>query len=184
MTRITLLDYTRSRRKRDPEADARPLEDGYWRKKTLADMSEREWEALCDGCGKCCIISIEDADDGTLYLTDVSCKLFDTTTCGCGDYVNRKKYVPDCVKLTPKNVAKLDWLPRTCAYRLVSEGKDLYWWHPLVSGDAETVHTSQASVRNKTRREGRLKMAGLIRRITRWPDPLQQPPKRQRKTRR
>jgi uncharacterized cysteine cluster protein YcgN (CxxCxxCC family) len=183
MTKTTLLDYTRSRRKRDPVADAAPLEDGYWRKKTLAQMNEREWEALCDGCGKCCVISIEDADDGTLYLTDVSCKLFDTNTCGCGDYANRKQYVPDCVKLTPKNVPKLDWLPRTCGYRLVSEGKDRYWWHPLVSGDAGTVHTSRASVRGKTRPEGRLQMTGLITRNTRWPEPLVQPPKRKRKAR-
>jgi uncharacterized cysteine cluster protein YcgN (CxxCxxCC family) len=87
------------------------------------------------------------------------------------------------VKLTPKNVPKLDWLPRTCGYRLVSEGKDLYWWHPLVSGDAETVHTSRASVRGKTRPEGRLQMTGLIKRITRWPEPLVQPPKRKRKAR-
>jgi uncharacterized cysteine cluster protein YcgN (CxxCxxCC family) len=178
MSKTTLLDYTRSRRKRDPEADAKPLEDGYWRRKTLTEMNEREWEALCDRCSKCCIISIEDADSGVLYLTDVSCKLFDTKSCGCSDYANRKQYVPDCVKLTPKNVPKLDWLPQTCAYRLASEGKDLYWWHPLISGDPETVHTARASVRNKTRPEGRLQMAGLIKRITRWPTPLEKPPNR------
>lgn len=176
MTKTTLLDYTRSRRKRDPVADAAPLEDGYWRRKTLTQMSEREWEALCDRCSKCCVISIEDTDSGRLFLTDVSCKLFDTKSCGCSDYANRKQYVPDCVKLTPKNVPKLDWLPQTCAYRLVSEGRDLYWWHPLISGDPETVHSSEASVRNKTRPEGRLKMAGLIKRITRWPEPLEKPP--------
>jgi len=85
------------------------------------------------------------------------------------------------VKLTPKNVPKLDWLPQTCAYRLVSEGKDLFWWHPLISGDENTVHTARASVRNKTRPEGRLKMAGLIKRITKWPDPLEKPPKGARK---
>lgn len=181
MTKTTLLDYRRSRRKRDAEADVAPLQYGYWRRKTLAEMSEREWEALCDRCGKCCVISIEDVDTGMLHLTDVSCKLFDTAACGCGDYANRKQYVPDCVKLTPKNVPKLDWLPRTCAYRLVSEGKDLSWWHPLISGDENTVHAAKASVRNKTRPEGRLKMPGLIKRITKWPDPLENPPKRKRK---
>ena len=176
MTKTTLLDYQNSRRKRDAEADAAPLEDGYWRRKTLADMSEREWEALCDRCSKCCVISLEDADTGQLYLTDVSCKLFDTAACGCSDYANRKQYVPDCVKLTPKNVAKLDWLPGTCAYRLVAEGKDLFWWHPLVSGDDETVHVAKASAKNRTRPEGRLKIPGLMKRIVEWPQPLETPP--------
>jgi uncharacterized cysteine cluster protein YcgN (CxxCxxCC family) len=156
---------------RDPNAP-------FWKTKTLAQMNEAEWESLCDRCGKCCVISIEDADSGVLYLTDVSCKLFDSKACQCGDYANRKKFVPDCVKLTPKNVPKLDWLPRTCAYRLVSEGRDLYWWHPLVSGDPDTVHAARASVRGKTRPEGRLKMPGLIKRITKWPEPLDKPPKR------
>jgi uncharacterized cysteine cluster protein YcgN (CxxCxxCC family) len=179
-----LLDYRNSRRKRDAIADVTPLEEGYWRTKTLEQMNEREWESLCDNCGKCCIISIEDIDTGELHLTDVSCKLFDTKKCGCSDYVNRKQSVPDCVKLTPKIVPKLDWLPRTCAYRLVSEGKDLYWWHPLVSGDPETVHAAHASARNKTRPEGRLKMSGLIKRITPWPEPLEKPPARYRKRKR
>ncbi|MGD9967173.1 MAG: YcgN family cysteine cluster protein [Hyphomonadaceae bacterium] len=182
-SKVTLLDYRRSRRKRDVEADNAPLEDGYWRRKTLTEMNEREWEALCDRCGKCCVISIEDTDSGELFLTDVSCKLFDAKSCGCSDYANRKHYVPDCVKLTPKNVAKLDWLPRTCAYRLVSEGKDLYWWHPLLSGDGNTVHVAKVSVRNKTRPEGRLKMPGLIKRITKWPSPLEKPPAKYRKRR-
>jgi len=178
MTRTTLLDHRYSRRKRDPVADNAPLEPGYWRKKTLAQMSEREWEALCDNCGKCCVISLEDVDTGQLHLTDVSCKLFDTAKCQCGDYENRKQHVPDCVKLTPKNVPKLEWLPRTCAYRLVDEGRDLYWWHPLVSGDPETVHIAQASAKNRTRPEGRLKTAGLIKRITQWPEPLEKPPRK------
>lgn len=183
MTKITLLDYRNSRRKKNAEADAAPLEDGYWRRKTLEQMNEREWESLCDNCGKCCVISLEDADTGELHLTDVSCKLFDSKKCQCGDYENRKQYVPDCVKLTPKNVPKLDWLPRTCAYRLVSEGKDLYWWHPLMSGDVNTVHTAKASVRGKTRGEGRLKVPGLMKRIIKWPAPLDAPPKRAKKKR-
>lgn len=177
----TLLDYRNSRRKRDALADAKPLEAGYWRTKTLEQMNEREWESLCDNCGRCCVISLEDQDTGVLEYTNVSCKLFDTVKCGCGDYANRKATVPDCVKLTPKNVPKLDWLPRTCAYRLVSEGKDLFWWHPLISGDVETVHVAQVSARNKTRPEGRLKMSGLIRHITLWPEPLAEPPAKYRK---
>lgn len=181
MSRVTLLDYRRSRRKRDPVADAAPLEDGFWRTKTLGEMSEREWESLCDNCGKCCVVSLEDVDTGELHLTDVSCKLFDTDKCQCSNYADRKRYVHDCVKLTPKNVPKLDWLPRTCGYRLVSEGKDLYWWHPLRSGNPETVHTSLASVRGKTRREGRLKTPGLMKRIVKWPAPLDEPPPKRKR---
>lgn len=148
----------------------------FWKTKTLAQMSEAEWESLCDGCGKCCVISLEDEDTGELHRTDVSCKLFNTVSCGCGDYANRKKRVPDCVKLTPRNVPKLDWLPPTCAYRLVAAGEDLYWWHPLVSGDRETVHSAGASVRMQTRPEGRLKIPGLMKRIKQWPEPLEAPP--------
>lgn len=151
-------------------------EEPFWKTKSLAQMSHAEWESLCDGCGKCCVISIEDVDTGVLYRTNVACNLFDTDACGCGDYANRKKRVPDCVKLTPKNVPKLDWLPPTCAYRLVSEGRDLNWWHPLISGDPETVHLAQASVRGQTRPEGRLKIPGLLKRIKQWPEPLDTPP--------
>ncbi|MEZ5994789.1 MAG: YcgN family cysteine cluster protein [Hyphomonadaceae bacterium] len=177
MKKITLLDR---RRKAPPPAPPAELAPGYWRDKTLAQMNEHEWESLCDNCGKCCVISLEDADTGQLYLTDVSCKLFDSKKCQCGDYANRKKLVHDCVKLTPKNVPKLEWLPRTCAYRLVSEGRDLLWWHPLVSGDAETVHAAQASARNRTRPEGRLKIPGLMKRIVEWPTPLDAPPPKKR----
>jgi len=180
MRKTTLIDRRAKPRADDDDA---PLQDGYWRTKTLAEMNRREWEALCDRCGKCCVISLEDADNGQIYLTDVSCKLFDSAACGCSDYANRKQHVRDCVKLTPKNVPKLDWLPRTCAYRLVGEGRDLYWWHPLVSGDPETVHLARASVRGKTRPEGRLKMAGLIKRITHWPAPLEAPPRKPRRRR-
>jgi uncharacterized cysteine cluster protein YcgN (CxxCxxCC family) len=184
MKRTTLL--LNRRRPRQGEAQARPAavpdrNAPFWKTKSLAQMTEQEWESLCDRCGKCCVISIEDADTGALYLTDVSCKLFNTKACGCGDYANRKKLVPDCVKLTPKTVPKLDWLPRTCAYRLVAEGRDLFWWHPLISGSAETVHMAKASVRNKTRPEGRLQMPGLIKRITRWPEPLAKPPAKARR---
>jgi uncharacterized cysteine cluster protein YcgN (CxxCxxCC family) len=142
----------------------------FWKTKTLAEMSEPEWESLCDGCGKCCLIGLEDADTGEIYLTDVACKLLDGQSCRCSDYANRKKIVTDCVKLTPKNVPRLKWIPKTCAYRLVAEKRDLYPWHPLISGDPETVHAANVSVRGRTRPEGRLKMAGLMRRITKWPE--------------
>lgn len=142
----------------------------FWKTKTLAEMTEPEWESLCDGCGKCCLIGLEDADTGEIYLTDVACKLLDGQSCRCSNYPDRKKIVTDCVKLTPKNVPRYKWIPKTCAYRLVSEKRDLFWWHPLVSGDPETVHAANVSVRGRTRPEGRLKMAGLMRRITKWPE--------------
>ncbi len=140
----------------------------FWKNKALAEMSEEEWESLCDGCGKCCLVGLEDEDTGEIYLTDVACKLLDGRTCRCKDYPNRKAFVPDCVKLTPENVPTLSWLPRTCAYRLVHEGRDLYPWHPLLTGDPESVHAANVSVRGKTRPEGRMKTRHLIKRITRW----------------
>jgi uncharacterized protein len=152
----------------------------FWKSKNLADMSDAEWESLCDGCGKCCLIGLEDEDTGEIYLTDVACKLLDGASCRCGDYANRKSKVPDCVKLTPANVGEFNWLPHTCAYRLIAEGRELYWWHPLVSGDSETVHAANVSVRGKTRPEGRLKTAGLMKRITQWPDPAEKPRARSR----
>jgi uncharacterized protein len=142
----------------------------FWKRKTLAELTDVEWESLCDGCGKCCLIGLEDADTGEIYLTDVACDLFDAACCRCSDYTNRKTHVPDCVKLTAQNVGELTWLPKTCAYRLVNEGKDLKPWHPLVSGDSESVHAANASVRGKTRPQGRLRTRHLIRRITVWSD--------------
>jgi uncharacterized cysteine cluster protein YcgN (CxxCxxCC family) len=141
----------------------------FWKTKTLAEMTEAEWESLCDGCGKCCLIGLEDADTGEIYLTDVACDLFDAKRCGCSDYVNRQKRVHDCVKLTPENVSELHWLPKTCAYRLVSEGQDLKPWHPLLTGDPESVHAANVSVRGKTRPQGRMKIRHLMKRITKWP---------------
>src|SRR5579864_6135031 len=107
----------------------------FWRRKGLADMTSTEWESLCDGCGRCCLNKLEDEDTGRVYYTDVGCRLLDGTTCRCKDYDNRSEAVDDCVRLSPDNVAELDWLPQSCAYRLVANGRDLYWWHPLVSGD-------------------------------------------------
>lgn len=121
----------------------------YWKRKTLAQMNKREWEALCDGCGKCCVHKLEYEETGDLVQTNVACKLLDHRTCQCSNYKDRKKYVPDCIKLTPKVVHEMDWLPSTCAYRLVLQGRDLYWWHPLVSGDPETVHEAGVSARGR-----------------------------------
>jgi uncharacterized cysteine cluster protein YcgN (CxxCxxCC family) len=142
----------------------------FWKTKTLAEMSEEEWESLCDGCGKCCLIGLEDEDTGEIHLTDVACKLFDNGACRCGDYANRFEKVDDCTKLTPENVPDLYWLPKTCAYRLVAQGRDLFWWHPLISGDPETVHAANVSVRGKTRPERGQKVSTLMKRIVKWPE--------------
>src|ERR1700722_4315226 len=122
----------------------------FWKLKPLEKMTDSEWESLCDGCGRCCLVKLEDADDRSrTYFTDVGCQLLDGDPCHCRDYPNRTKKVHDCVRLTPRNVKKIVWLPPTCGYRLGGGGKDLYWWHPLVSGDPETVHEVGISVRGR-----------------------------------
>ena len=119
----------------------------FWKTKTLAEMTPSEWESLCDGCGRCCLVKLEDEDTAEIYFTDVGCRLLDSESCRCRDYANRSARVDDCVRLTARNLAELNWLPPTCAYRLLANGGDLYWWHPLVSGDPETVHAANISVR-------------------------------------
>jgi uncharacterized protein len=128
----------------------------FWETKKLGDMTAAEWESLCDGCGKCCLNKIEFEDTGEIAFTNVACKLLDLHSCQCSDYKNRKKHVPDCVKLSPKNIEKIRWMPSTCAYRLLAEGKPLEPWHPLLSGDPETVHTSGISMRGRAISETRL----------------------------
>ncbi len=112
-------------------------------------MSREEWESLCDGCGKCCLGKVDDPLTGRLRQTDVACRLLDPDSCRCSSYAERKRFVPDCVVFTPAKVPALAWLPSTCAYRLVHEGKDLFPWHPLVSGDPGSVHRAGISVRGR-----------------------------------
>jgi uncharacterized protein len=116
----------------------------------LEQLSHEEWEALCDGCGKCCLHKLEDADTGEVFPTNVACKLLDRRSGRCRDYANRRSFVPDCVRLTAKSVHGIDWLPSTCAYRLRGEGRPLEPWHPLISGDPESVHAAGISVRGWT----------------------------------
>jgi hypothetical protein len=142
----------------------------FWKTKTLTEMTQREWESLCDGCARCCLNKLEEEITGRLYFTDVGCRLLDEQTCRCSDYKNRQKVVHDCVKLTPRKVPEIDWLPPSCAYRLVQEGKDLYWWHPLVSGDPETVHIAGVSVRGRlSGTEEDISDDQLEDHIVRWP---------------
>jgi uncharacterized cysteine cluster protein YcgN (CxxCxxCC family) len=117
----------------------------FW-EKSLSDLDAGEWEALCDGCGKCCLHKLEDEDRGHIYPTNVACKLLDRTTARCSDYSRRRQFVPDCLHLTPALVAGLEWLPLTCAYRLRDEGKPLPDWHYLICGDRGAVHRTGNSV--------------------------------------
>ena len=121
----------------------------FWKEKALDQMAKAEWEQLCDGCGRCCLNKLEDADTGRIHYTDVVCQLLDEESCRCVSYEDRKRFVPECQILTPQNLGRYSWLPSTCAYRLISEGKDLMWWHYLVSGDLETVHDAGISVRGR-----------------------------------
>jgi len=121
----------------------------FWKKKTLSEMTKQEWESLCDGCGLCCLNRFEDMETGGIITTSVSCRYLDLITCQCTVYGKRFTVNPDCVKLRANNMKKLSWLPRTCAYKILFEDRELKWWHPLVSGNPDTVHTSGISVRDK-----------------------------------
>lgn len=118
----------------------------FWESKTLTELTQVEWEALCDGCGKCCLHKLEHEDTGELSFTNVACRLLDLTTGRCTRYAERFRWVPDCVALTPAEVQRISWLPRTCAYRLRAEGRSLPDWHPLVTGDADSTRRAGISV--------------------------------------
>lgn len=121
----------------------------FWRRKSLDEMTNEEWESLCDGCGRCCLHKVLDEDTEEIVWTSVACDLLDCESCKCGDYPNRSVKVPDCVQLTPEGVRELPWLPPSCAYMLVAAGEDLYEWHPLKSGDPDSVHKAGMSVRGR-----------------------------------
>ena len=140
----------------------------FWKQKSLFELSLDEWESLCDGCGKCCLHKLEDEDTDEIFYTNVACALLDIGTCRCTNYVERTFRVPDCVELTAKNLMSLKWLPPTCAYRLIHEGKDLAWWHPLVSGDPDTVHQANVSVQGRAIPENQA--GGLEDHIVTWPE--------------
>ncbi len=128
----------------------------FWEVKSLAEMSPAEWESLCDGCGLCCLVRFEDEDTGEIIPTRVHCKLFDSDACRCRDYEDRHRSVPECIKLTPGNIDDLAWMPRSCAYRRLNEGKRLPHWHPLLTGAPESVHRAGVSVRGQTISEAAL----------------------------
>lgn len=139
----------------------------FWEKKTLDELDEREWEALCDGCARCCLIKIEDADTGEVHYTDVVCRHLDAA-CRCSCYESRTRVVPDCVQVRPDNLDELKWMPDTCAYRLLHEGQPLPAWHPLITGDPRSVHAAGVSVRGRCISEEHVHKQDIVERVIHW----------------
>ena len=131
-------------------------------------MNENEWESLCDKCGKCCVIKLEDFDTQEVHYTNVSCKLLCEKSASCKDYENRKSIVPDCIILSPDNLKDLKWMPETCAYKLLNEGKNLPYWHPLLSGNDKEIVNSGNSVKNRVTNENKIKIKDLPDYIFNW----------------
>lgn len=146
------------------------MEKPFWQIKSLEEMDRAEWESLCDGCARCCLNKLEDWDTGKIEWTSVRCTLLDDQSCRCSDYANRFDKVEGCVNLTPETVRSIDWLPPSCAYRLVAEGRDLYWWHPLLSGDPATVHAAGIAVGGRTVSEDDLDLEDFEDYIVQWPN--------------
>ena len=141
----------------------------FWETVPLARMTPEEWEAVCDGCAKCCLVKLEDADDGTVYFTDVHCALLEVEACRCGDYAHRTTRVPDCVVLTPARLADVHWLPTSCSYRRLADGRGLAAWHPLVAGDTAAVHRAGLSVRGRAVCETAVAPDDLEDHVVDWP---------------
>ena len=142
--------------------------NNFWETKNLIDMNEIEWESLCDKCGKCCVIKLEDFDTQEVHYTNVSCKLLCEKSASCKDYENRKSIVPDCIILSPDNLKDLKWMPETCAYKLLNEGKNLPYWHPLLSGNDKDIVNSGNSVKNRVTNENIIKIKNLPDYIFNW----------------
>lgn len=140
----------------------------WWQDKPLAELSPEQWEALCDGCAKCCLHKLEDEDDGQVFYTRVRCRYLDEKSCRCSDYSNRSVLVPNCIQLAPENVHDLDWLPSTCAYRLRARGEQLADWHPLVSGSADSVHRAGISIRGRSLSDEFVHPDGFDEHIVHW----------------
>ena len=142
--------------------------NNFWETKNLIDMNENEWESLCDKCGKCCVIKLEDFDTQEVHYTNVSCKLLCEKSASCKNYENRKSIVPDCIILSPDNLKDLKWMPETCAYKLLNEGKKLHYWHPLLSGNDKDIVNSGNSVKNRVTNENKIKIKDLPDYIFNW----------------
>jgi len=142
------------------------MKDEYWKRKSLSEMTPQEWEGLCDGCALCCLHKVEDEDTGEVYFTDLACRLLDLDTCRCCDYANRSQEVADCLTLTADQPDQFDWLPDSCAYRRLSNGQDLPGWHPLVTGDPNSVHKAGISIKEYAISENETKLFRVLRKVS------------------
>jgi len=140
----------------------------FWKTIPLEKLDKDQWESLCDGCGKCCVLKLEDVDTGEVHYTDVGCKLLDCKTARCSNYEKRKSFVPDCVMLTPDNLGMLSWMPKSCAYRLIYENKDLPDWHPLITGNPDRAILAGHSVAGRVTPESAVDEDDLPDHITIW----------------
>lgn len=150
-----------------PKARA-PLRERFWERHTLQELTPAEWEALCDGCGRCCLHKLEYEDSGDIDYTRVSCRLLDLSTAQCSDYPNRRRQVPDCVQLRPDNLAGINWLPASCAYRRLQEGRGLARWHPLLSGTPQSVVNAGISVIGRVLPETVVAEEDIEEHVIRW----------------
>jgi uncharacterized cysteine cluster protein YcgN (CxxCxxCC family) len=147
-----------------------PVTKPFWESKQLADFTREEWESLCDGCGRCCLVKLEDEDTGELFYTNVACQLLDMETCRCIAYERRTEEIPGCLVLSYQDLETIDMMPPTCAYRRMKEGRPLAAWHPLVSGDSDSVHAAGISVRGKVVPEQYIHPRQLEDHIVEWPE--------------
>lgn len=143
-------------------------ENRFWETKSLAEMTSEEWESLCDGCAKCCLHKLIDDEAEELFFTDLACKLLDIETCRCTNYSNRLEQIPDCRTFTAENIQDMYWLPISCAYRTLAEGRKLEKWHPLITGDANSVHRFKRSVKGRCISENEVPLEQWQERIVRW----------------